>query len=93
MFREDGDRFLVVASNGGFDAPPSWYLNLRATPLAEFQTRNGVFKVVARDLTQSEHAGIWDSLTKYNPLWAAFQSCTERNTTAVALERIDASGA
>lgn len=93
MFRDDGDRFLVVSSNGGFDSPPAWYLNLSAAPIAEFQTRNGVHRVVARDLTESEHDAIWGSLATYNPLWAAFQSCTQRTTTIVALESIDESGA
>jgi F420H(2)-dependent quinone reductase len=87
MYLEVDSRFLVVASNGGFDAPPAWYLNLRALPTAEFRTRSGAVKVVARDLTETERASLWPRLVQHNPLWGAFQACTERQTTVVALER------
>lgn len=88
MYLDDGPRFLVVASNAGFDAPPAWYLNLQADPNAQFQTRRGTVKVVARELTPAEHAAEWDRLVSYNPLWGAFQRCTQRRTAVVALETV-----
>lgn len=87
MYLDDDIRFLVVASNGGYDAPPAWYVNLKSDPRAEFRTRSGVVKVTARDLTDAERTDIWARLVRHNPLWGAFQSCTERVTTVVALER------
>ena len=87
MYLDDGSRFLVVASNGGFDAPPAWYLNLIANPGAEFHTRSGVLRVHGRALDDDERAEVWDRLVRHNPLWGAFQSCTDRGTTVVALEQ------
>ena len=87
MYLEDGTRFLVVASNAGFDAPPAWYLNLKAGPSAHFRTRSAEVSVTARDLTEAERSEVWDRLVEHNPLWGAYQSCTERRTTVVALER------
>lgn len=87
MYLDEGTRFLVVASNGGFDAPPAWYVNLRADPKAEFRTRTGAFKVVARELTGSDRTAVWDRLVRHNPLWGAFQACTERENTVVSLEK------
>jgi F420H(2)-dependent quinone reductase len=92
MYLDDGTRFLVVASNGGFDAPPAWYVNLKADPRAAFRTRSGTAKVVARDLTDAERTDVWGRLVLHNPLWGAFQSCTERQTTVVALERSQPDG-
>ena len=32
-----GERFVVVAANGGQPRHPAWYLNLRATPTARVE--------------------------------------------------------
>ncbi len=37
VYARDGDRLLVVASNGGSDRPPAWLLNLTAEPAVEIQ--------------------------------------------------------
>src|SRR3954454_6439215 len=39
----DGD-YLVVASKGGWDKPPAWYLNLEANPDVEVQVKGDRFK-------------------------------------------------
>lgn len=87
MYLDDGDRFLVVASNAGLDQPPAWYLNLRANPAAEFRTRGGTVKVTARDLEGEERTSVWPRLVKHNPLYGAFQASTDRTNAVVALER------
>lgn len=87
MYLDDGDRFLVVASNAGLDPPPAWYLNLKANPVAEFRTRAGTVKVAVRDLEGEERASIWPRLVKHNPLYGAFQASTDRINAVVALDR------
>jgi deazaflavin-dependent oxidoreductase (nitroreductase family) len=37
IFREWNGSYLVVASKGGAEAPPEWFLNLAADPHAEVQ--------------------------------------------------------
>jgi F420H(2)-dependent quinone reductase len=86
-YTDDGSRFLVAASNFGLDTPPAWYLNLRAHPNAEFHTRAGVERVVARELTDLEREELWPRLLEHHPIWGACQSCTERQIAIVALER------
>ena len=86
-YTDDDSRFLVAASNFGLDSPPAWYLNLRAHPNAEFHTRAGVERVVARELTDLEREELWLGLLKDHPVWGACQSCTERQIAIVALER------
>lgn len=88
VYLADDARFLVVASNNGFDAPPAWLLNLQVDPHAELQTRTGTERVVARRLTDSEREAIWPRLLKHNPMWGAYQSCTERPLAVVVLERV-----
>jgi deazaflavin-dependent oxidoreductase (nitroreductase family) len=40
QYLEDGDSFVVVASNGGAAHPPAWYLNRRADPHARVERRD-----------------------------------------------------
>jgi F420H(2)-dependent quinone reductase len=87
VYLDDGSRFLVVASNSGFDAPPAWLLNLRVHPNAEMRIRAGVERVLARELTDLEREEVWARLLEHNAMWGAYQSCTDRQCAAVALER------
>ncbi|HLM49921.1 MAG TPA: nitroreductase/quinone reductase family protein, partial [Solirubrobacteraceae bacterium] len=49
IYQPHGDDYLVVASKGGADEPPAWYLNLVADPSVEVQVRNDRFSARARD--------------------------------------------
>src|ERR1700730_5784720 len=40
IFRPDGERWVVVASKGGWPENPSWYENLQASPEATIQVRS-----------------------------------------------------
>ena len=35
IYGTNGDDYLIVASKGGADEPPAWYLNLKADPKVE----------------------------------------------------------
>lgn len=37
IYGQDGSDYVVVASKGGADAHPDWYLNLQANPQVEIQ--------------------------------------------------------
>ena len=37
IYQAEGDSYLVVASKGGADDPPLWYLNLQANPEVKVQ--------------------------------------------------------
>lgn len=86
-YTDDGSRFLVAASNFGLDSHPAWFLNLRANPDAQFRTRSGVERIVARELTGAEREELWPRLLEAHPVWGAAQSSTARQIAIVALER------
>lgn len=87
MFLADGDRFLIVAANSGFDPAPAWYLNLLANPSATFRTPKATFRVVARELTAAEREASWEKVVRFNPLYGAFQACTDRTIAVLSLQR------
>ena len=54
IYGTSGDDYLIVASKGGADAPPAWYLNLQANPEVEVQVWGERFTAQARDATAEE---------------------------------------
>ena len=42
IYGKSGDDYLIVASKGGADEPPAWYLNIEADPEVELQVRVGL---------------------------------------------------
>jgi deazaflavin-dependent oxidoreductase (nitroreductase family) len=82
----DGD-LLVVASKGGADQPPAWYLNLKAKPQVTVQVWGERFAARARDATPEEHDELWKIMTSHWPPYDEYQTKTERRIPVVVLER------
>jgi deazaflavin-dependent oxidoreductase (nitroreductase family) len=86
IFGRDGDDYLIVASKGGADEPPAWYVNLEAEPAVEVQDRGDVFRAHARTASDDERARLWPVMTKEWPDYDAYQTKTERQIPIVILE-------
>jgi len=81
----DGD-YLVVASKGGADEPPAWYVNLKADPSATIQVWGEKLAVTARDATDAEKAELWPIMTAEWPAYDEYQKKTDRPIPVVVLE-------
>ncbi len=79
--------YVVVASRGGDDHHPAWFVNLRADPrvLVAVGGRAAV-PMRARILPDDERAALWPEVTARYPGYAAYQRRTERVIPLVALE-------
>jgi deazaflavin-dependent oxidoreductase (nitroreductase family) len=86
LFLRDGERIVFVASRGGSDKHPMWYLNLRANPAVRVQIRNETLKLTARVATEDERAQYWPRLTAMYPSFADYQSWTDRVIPIVVCE-------
>jgi deazaflavin-dependent oxidoreductase (nitroreductase family) len=86
IYGRQGDDYLVVASKGGSDTPPSWYLNLQAEPGVEVQIMDKRFAAHARDATPEEKAQLWRTMTAEWPAYDDYQESTERQIPVVVLE-------
>jgi deazaflavin-dependent oxidoreductase (nitroreductase family) len=82
----DGRNFVVVASNGGADRHPAWWLNLQADPRATVQVGRDVLPVVASAATPAERARLWPLLTASNPFYTRYEELTTRAIPVVVLE-------
>lgn len=81
------DAYAIVASKGGYDAHPAWYLNLSEQPAVEVQIKGDVFKAEARTASAEEKAEIWPTMVAEWPAYDEYQEKTDREIPVVVLER------
>jgi deazaflavin-dependent oxidoreductase (nitroreductase family) len=79
--------YTIVASKGGSDSPPSWYLNLTENPEVEVQVKGDKFKARARTADRDEKPRIWQTMVAEWPDYDDYQQRTEREIPVVVLER------
>jgi deazaflavin-dependent oxidoreductase (nitroreductase family) len=72
------DAVLLVASRGGDDRHPAWFLNLLEDPDVEVTTQDGTRPMRARVVTSDERGELWPLVTKDHPNYAGYQRKTER---------------
>ena len=84
---ERGDEIAIVASNGGENSPPRWWLNLEAEPRATIEIDGRSEQVTARATTAAEHAQLWPVITATHPGYAAYARRTTRPIPVVLLTR------
>jgi len=82
----DGDRYLVVASRGGAEHHPSWYLNLVAHPEVTIQVGSEMFAARARAANAKEKPGLWRLMTSIWPDYDRYQAKTDRDIPVVIIE-------
>ncbi|WP_285778729.1 nitroreductase family deazaflavin-dependent oxidoreductase [Microtetraspora sp. NBRC 13810] len=88
IYQRSGDDYLLVASKGGSDAPPAWYLNLQANPEVEVQVKADRFRARARTATPEEKPEMWRTMTAAWPAYDEYQTKTDREIPVVVLERL-----
>jgi F420H(2)-dependent quinone reductase len=82
----DGESFVVIASYGGLDRSPSWWLNLQHEPRATVRVGRITHHVVAREATPAEHERLWAQVTARAPGYLGYQQRTTRRIPIVLLE-------
>ena len=84
---QEGMTIVVVASRGGDDQHPAWFLNLRDNPEVEV-SMNGESKrpMRARPATPEERARMWPKIAAEYKNYAGYQTKTDREIPLVLLE-------
>ena len=84
-----GDALVVVASRGGDDHHPAWYLNLLANPEVRVAVAGGApVPMRARPMTDAERAEHWPAVTARYRNYATYQTRTDRVIPLVLLEPV-----
>jgi deazaflavin-dependent oxidoreductase (nitroreductase family) len=79
----DGDRVVLVASQGGLPENPQWYRNLQADPKIDVQFGRETRRMVARTASDAERAELWPRLTAVYADFDNYQAWTERTIPVV----------
>jgi deazaflavin-dependent oxidoreductase (nitroreductase family) len=82
----DGDRIVLVASKGGDDRDPDWFLNAVAHPEVELRIRGEHRLVRARTATAEERAELWPRVVAAYKGYANYQQRTKRDIPLVICE-------
>lgn len=86
---EVGPALVVVASAGGDDRHPSWYLNLVDDPHVRVAVSGGPSRpMVARVATPDERAELWPRVTAALSNYAEYQGRTSREIPLILLEPV-----
>jgi deazaflavin-dependent oxidoreductase (nitroreductase family) len=88
VYAQDGEDYLVVASNGGADKAPAWLHNLKANPDVEVQLgrkrRKGTAAVV--EPSDPNYERLWKIVNENNgDRYTAYQKLTDRPIPVVAI--------
>ncbi|HWD76113.1 MAG TPA: nitroreductase family deazaflavin-dependent oxidoreductase [Solirubrobacteraceae bacterium] len=87
IYGRDAENYVIVASKGGADEQPSWYLNLMAQPEVQVQVLGDRFTARARTATVEEKPELWRAAVERWPAYADYQRNTDRDIPVVVLER------
>ncbi len=83
---ENGN-MVIVASRGGDDVHPAWFLNLRAQPDVEVAVKGGARRPMrARIVTAEERARMWPEIAGKYRNYRGYQEKTQREIPLVVLE-------
>ena len=82
---KEGDDFLLAASNAGNDFFPSWWLNLKANPVAEIQVRGQRLSVNARKASPEEKERLWPKFLEAYKGYANYEKKTSREIPVIIL--------
>lgn len=88
IYGEDEGYYVVVASKGGSELHPEWYLNLLEQPDVQIQLKADRFRAIARTATEEEHARLWPRMVEIWPDYAQYQEKTDRKIPLVMLKRV-----
>lgn len=86
LFLREGRTLVVIASYGGRDRHPSWYLNLVADPEVEVQLLKQHITARARTADPQERAWWWPRVIDAYGDYAVYQTRTERLIPVVLIE-------
>lgn len=83
---QEGDTIVIVASRGGDDRHPAWFLNLRDDPDVEVAMGGGDRRPYRAEIADAdERARLWPIITGDHGNYAGYQRRTDREIPVVLL--------
>jgi deazaflavin-dependent oxidoreductase (nitroreductase family) len=83
---QDGERVVLVASYGGDDRHPTWFLNVRDNPDVEITMEGRTRSMRARVASPEEKAELWPRIVAAYAGYGQYQRRTDRDIPVVICE-------
>ncbi|MFD4440165.1 nitroreductase family deazaflavin-dependent oxidoreductase [Nocardia sp. NPDC058519] len=87
VFLPDGDRIVLIASNGGADKHPAWYYNLVADPELTLEVGTETYSGKAELVADPERTALYDRMVERLPGFAEYRDNTSREIPVFAVYR------
>lgn len=87
-YSKDGDRLVIVASKGGADTNPDWYINLVASPIVTVEVGSERFQARATVVDEAEGQRLYARHAELMPNFADYPKKTARRIPVIVLERL-----
>ena len=85
IYGRSGDEVVVIASRGGHDEHPAWYLNIEGQPDVAFQIMDREYRGPWRVAKGEERTRIWEMMAAINPLFRGYEGVTAREIPVVMM--------
>ncbi len=86
IYGDFGGEVVIVASKGGADHHPAWYLNLLNSPEIDFQIATQAFRATWREAEGDERVRVWDFVCGIFPPYIGYQASTDRLIPLIMLK-------
>ncbi len=80
-----GGEIVIVASKGGADSHPEWYLNVESRATLDVQIATEAFEATWREPEGDERHQVWEYMCHLYPPYIAYQQSTSRRIPLVML--------
>ena len=89
IYGDIGGEVVIVASKGGADVHPEWYLNIRDSQEVEFQIATQAFRGTWREPQGAEREKVWAFMVDSYPFYGVYQTRTARIIPLVMMKPIE----
>ena len=80
------EAICLIASKGGDDRHPDWYLNILKNPKVEVETLSGCQPMIARVIEGEDRTELWEQIVLDFPNYGSYQEKTDRLIPIVIVE-------
>lgn len=88
VYLPDGERIVLIASNGGADRHPAWYHNLVANPELTVELPTETFTAKAELVAEPERTALYDRMVELMPGFGEYRDKTSRQIPVFAIHRV-----